>query len=159
MNLDKKRDFLCIIAGYRDKLEEQFFARNPGLRRRFAFDIEIDGYAPNELKDIFMLKVNESGWTTEFKINDNDSQNQIIKKHKTEQNFANFFEQNINYFPHYGGDIETYFLNCKICHSKRVIFMSQSIKKILTKEDFKNGFDKFIGNRKVQTNDYIKMYS
>jgi DNA polymerase III delta prime subunit len=62
---EKKNQFLCIIAGYKDALERNFFAYNEGLRRRFPFTYTIEEYTPNELKDIFLGMLEESNWGLE----------------------------------------------------------------------------------------------
>src|SRR4029078_8344221 len=54
-NLSEKRDFLCIIAGYKDALEKCFFSMNDGLARRFNFRYDIESYTPEELMEIFLL--------------------------------------------------------------------------------------------------------
>ena len=42
---EKKKDFICIIAGYKDALDSSFFAYNEGLRRRFPFRYDIAKYS------------------------------------------------------------------------------------------------------------------
>ncbi|CAH6421852.1 AAA family ATPase [uncultured virus] len=136
-NLTERRDFLCIIAGYADALEKCFFAYNPGLSRRFTFRYDISGYSAEELMDIFLLKVKKGGWNTEF-----DEKNKI--------QLLNFFNQNLEFFPFFGGDIESFFLNCQIVHSKRIIFKELSIRKILTAHDIQEGFNLFVIHRKYK---------
>ena len=135
-NLTERRDFLCIIAGYKDSLDECFFNYNEGLKRRFSFRYNIDKYCSEELKDIFLLKVKNEGWN-------------FNKKKKNLEKLNNFFEENMKYFPHYGGDVETLFLNCKIVHSKRVI-LSSSEKKLLTIKDIKKGFESYLLDRRYK---------
>jgi hypothetical protein len=62
---EKKNQFLCIIAGYKDALERNFFAYNEGLRRRFPFTYTIEEYTPNELKNIFVGMLDNSNWGLE----------------------------------------------------------------------------------------------
>lgn len=131
-NLSEKRDFLCIIAGYKNELEKCFFSMNPGLRRRFTFRYDIAKYTSDELLDIFKLKLKNDGWSLE---NEN-------------KELHDLFKSKSGYMPNYGGDIETLFLNCKIVHGRRVLLLEKTIKKILTVADIKEGFDKFINNRK-----------
>ncbi len=136
LNLTEKRNFICIIAGYKDKIESCFFAYNEGLRRRFTFRYNIDKYSATELMKIFLLKINLEGWQTEFygpKIN-------TLEK---------FFKDNYAKFPHYGGDVETFFLNCKIMHSRRVIFTKKT-KKYIIMNDIINGFKEYISNRGLE---------
>ena len=61
-NLTERRDFLCIIAGYEESLDNCFFNYNEGLKRRFSFRYNITGYSAVELKQIFELKVKKESW-------------------------------------------------------------------------------------------------
>ena len=126
---EKKCNFLCIIAGYKDALDNCFFSYNQGLARRFTFRYNIQKYTAKELKLIFHEMVKKLGWT----INEKD-----IK--------TNFFEDNYSNFKNMAGDMETLLFNCKIAHGKRV-FCKPNEKKILTLEDIKNGFDRFNDGR------------
>jgi hypothetical protein len=142
-NLSERRDFLCIIAGYKEQLDKCFFAYNPGLARRFTFRYDITGYTPSELMDIFNLKVQQEGWHTEYDKN----------------RALDFFTKNKALFPHYGGDIETLFLNCKIIHGKRVLFKDPSVRKIITLNDIEKGFELFVNHRKQKTTPKLSFYS
>ena len=86
---EKKCNFLCIIAGYKDALENCFFAYNQGLSRRFTFRYNIEKYTAKELKLIFHEMVKKLGWT----INEKD-----IK--------TKFFEENYSNFKNMAGDME-----------------------------------------------------
>lgn len=143
-NLTEKKDFLCIVAGYKHELEQCFFAHNPGLNRRFPFRYNIDGYNSDELMQIFLLKVSQDGWTFETNVETNS-----VKRDKLITKLRTFFNSNLAYFPHYGGDIETLFLNCKIFHSKRCLFKDPSLKKILTMHDLIQGFNNFVQYRDI----------
>lgn len=147
-NLTEKKDFLCIIAGYKDALDKCFFNMNEGLTRRFTFRYEIDGYTADELREIFEIKLELDKWKLEFKQNNNEELNKT---------YIEFFKKNKNNFPNYGGDIETLFLKCKIAHSRRVIFESEDKRRILTLEDIENGFKHFMVDRKG-TKKEISMY-
>ena len=149
-NLTERRDFLCIIAGYKDALENCFFNYNPGLKRRFTFKYDIPDYSPCELKDIFNLKIHKENWQTEYKIVESDSPEVVMKKHTIEQQVIQFFAEHMQYFPHYGGDVETFFLNCKIHHSRRVMFLPANEKRVLTYEDMHNGFQSYLDSRQYQ---------
>ena len=140
-NLTERRDFLCIIAGYEDSLNNCFFNYNEGLKRRFSFRYKIKSYSAEELKDIFLIKIKKECWEFEFKK----------KRKKKLEDLTSFFIKNIKYFPNFGGDVETFLLNCKIFHSRRVFLLPEKNKKIITMEDVNNGFDTFIRDR-----DYIK---
>lgn len=143
-NLSERRDFLCIIAGYKDALDRCFFAYNEGLKRRFTFRYDIEGYNSDELMEIFLHKVSKEGWLTEFHVDENQIDQEKMQMLKS------FFNKNMEYFPHFGGDIETLFLNCKIAHGRRVLFKDPSVRKILTIRDIEIAFDIFVSNRRYK---------
>jgi SpoVK/Ycf46/Vps4 family AAA+-type ATPase len=62
-NLSDKRDFLCIISGYKKDLDKCFFNMNEGLKRRFSFKYNINKYDYKQLLEIFKGKVEKEGWT------------------------------------------------------------------------------------------------
>ena len=126
--LDKyKDDFIMIIAGYKNDLEERFFRGNQGLRSRFGLWLEIPKYSASELNLIFKKKIKEYEWKyIESDISDA------------------FFEKNIDYFKNFGRDMENLFSKCKLAHAKRVLFLKPEDKKIITKEDLKKGIEFYI---------------
>ncbi len=142
-NLTEKRDFLCIIAGYKDSLDKCFFSMNDGLKRRFTFRYEIDGYSGDELREIFESKLNSDKWKLDI---------------KDMEKYENFFKKNKDNFPNYGGDIETLFLKCKISHSKRIIFEKEDKRRILNMDDIENGFKTFLTDRKGNTKKELGLY-
>jgi ATPase family protein associated with various cellular activities (AAA) len=129
-NLDQKRDMVCIIAGYKDDLDKCFFATNQGLARRFSFKYDIPGYSAEELKDIFMLKLSRNGW----KVDDNI-------------NIMAFFEKNKKSFPHFGGDIETFFFACRIAHNRHGFLNADREYGVFTQKDLDVAFKAFSHNR------------
>jgi len=133
-NLTERRDFLCIIAGYEDSLESSFFSFNEGLKRRFSFKYVIDKYTGTELMDIFLIKIKKEDWGF-------IGENEELEK---------FFKKNAESFPRFGGDVETLFLKVKIQHSRRVMFKDEDLRKKITMEDIKKGFEKFVSNRKTK---------
>jgi hypothetical protein len=143
-NLSERRDFLCIIAGYKESLEKCFFKYNEGLNRRFTFRYDIEPYSWSELKKIFELKVNKGGFKTDYDIKNNDDPENI--------KVQNLFKQNKDKFPNSGGDMETLFLKAKIIHS-RTITNDALNKYILSYNDIKKGLDAFVDNRKLNDND------
>jgi hypothetical protein len=158
-NLTERRDFLCIIAGYKDALDECFFKYNEGLYRRFSFKYDITGYTAEELMDIFYLKVKKEDWSLEYDLFGNENSKQIDEKTKKQEEVVTFFKKNKSLFPNYGGDIETFFLSCKIYHSRRVLFKDENMRKLLTLHDLENGLNAFVGNRKVNKSiDTLNLY-
>ena len=59
---DHRDDFIVIVAGYSDLMEE-FLDSNPGLRSRFNKLIMFEDYMPDELLDIFKSICTKSGMT------------------------------------------------------------------------------------------------
>lgn len=49
---EERGRLVCVVAGYPDELE-RVFARNPGLRERFALRVGFDDYTVDELEQIF----------------------------------------------------------------------------------------------------------
>ena len=141
INLTEKKNFVCIVAGYVKEIEECFFSYNPGLKRRFQFIYEINEYSNIELQQILRLKVNAFNWNLHDNIDD--------------QWLNDFFKTNKNHFVHFGGDIDTFLLNCKTVHGKRVFGKDPGLRKILTKDDINNGLNKFLESKELKDNDEL----
>jgi len=143
-NLSENSDkFICIIAGYPAEIEKCFFSQNEGLRRRFPFKYTIEKYDSKELAKIFESKVKEIKWD-------------FYKDLKIEQ-VEKFIEENKKHFEHFGGDIENLLLNIKIKHSSRVFGKDPIIRKLITFEDIKLGFEEYKKIKKdKELPDYIK---
>ena len=136
-----KKDFICIIAGYKDDIEHCFFAYNQGLDRRFPYKIKIDKYTPEELKEIFKLKVKKSkGWRL--------SQESIV---------TNDFFEDKEIFKHQGGSIENLWNQIQQSHIQRVAFIGTDLeKKVITKDDLSQGLNllKIIDTKKEEPINY-----
>ena len=126
---ENKNKFICIIAGYKDDLNDCFFSMNKGLNRRFTIRYSIEGYDGKELFKIFKKIVKENKW-------------EISKKATFK-----FFETNKDNFPFYGGDMETLFFNCKLVHGRRIFGKDLNLKKIITDDDIKNAYKIFNENK------------
>ena len=124
---EDKREFVCIIAGYKEDIETRFFKTNPGLRRRFPFKFTINDYSAQQLQDIFCMIVKENRWKIDPSIIDT----QLIKKHR-------------DIFKFNGGDMEVLFTKTKFIHSMRVFSAEKKDKKIITKHDFETALAEFI---------------
>jgi SpoVK/Ycf46/Vps4 family AAA+-type ATPase len=67
MNLtENSHKFICIIIGYKESLERDFFSVNPGLKRRFPWIYTIEKYKADELCTIFNLMCKDFGLTATF---------------------------------------------------------------------------------------------
>jgi stage V sporulation protein K len=128
---DYKDNLMVIIAGYETDLNECFFKYNQGLSSRFTWRFKIDDYNASELYNIFIKKINESGW-----ILDNSNMNVNIK----------WFEKNKGLFKFYGRDIETLFAKTKIAHSRRVFCLDINLKKKLIMTDIDKGLEIYVKN-------------
>jgi hypothetical protein len=138
LNLSERRDLLCIIAGYKDAVDNCFFKYNEGLNRRFPFRYDIGPYKWNELKEIFELKVKKGDFTVYYNTeNESDSENIRIQE---------LFKKNVSNFPNCGGDMETLFLKCKIIHG-RTISTSIESKYVLSYDDISRGIKSVIQSR------------
>jgi SpoVK/Ycf46/Vps4 family AAA+-type ATPase len=129
---EKKTDFICIIAGYKDEIDSCFFAYNSGLERRFPVRFTIEAYNAQEIYLIFKKKVYDIGWSLDINIT------------------MNFFEENFDSFKFFGGDMEILFSRCKRAHSRRVFASKETDKKIINCIDLKRGFDSFKNHRQIK---------
>lgn len=138
--LDKyKDDFILIIAGYKEDLNNRFFKGNQGLRSRFGLWLELDDYSGNELKNIFIKKVQDYDWSVN---------NDIIT--------SSFFENNKQYFKYFGRDVEKLFAKCKIAHAKRVLYCDPEFKKIINIDDLEKGLELYKENYSDDTKEIDK---
>jgi len=120
-----KDNLMVIIAGYENELNSCFFSYNAGLKSRFPWVFKTEKYTPDDLKQIFIKKVNDINW----KINI--------------ENESDFFEQNNDEFQYFGRDMEILLLKTKIAHSRRVFCKPNSIKTIINQEDLEKGLELF----------------
>ena len=129
-------EFICIIAGYKDALEQRFFTLNEGLKRRFNIHYEIDSYKPIECMQIFEKIVKDNDW--DYKGNE-------IKTEK-------LFTEKKESFPNFGGDMLTLFSFCKKSHSNRLLTIKtieelNKSRKTINLTDLKNGYKLFMDNK------------
>jgi SpoVK/Ycf46/Vps4 family AAA+-type ATPase len=127
-----KDDIMIIIAGYEEELNTCFFSYNQGLKSRFPWVFKTDKYLAEDLKQIFTKKVSDIDWTLNAEIN------------------VKFFEDNMEYFPYYGRDMEILLLKTKITHSRRIFCQSNEIKTKLTLIDIEKGLELFKKHIKIE---------
>ena len=138
---DHKDNLMVIIAGYETDLNECFFKYNQGLNSRFTWRLKIDNYNAADLHNIFIKKINDSGWSID---------NSIVN--------VKWFEKNKGLFKFYGRDIETLFAKTKITHSRRVFCLDESAKKRLTIVDIDKGLEIFLKNSSKSEEDMTKKF-
>ena len=128
-----KNDIMVIIAGYEKELNDCFFSFNQGLESRFPWRFKTEDYKADELKLIFKKQVLDSEW----KIDDNDLKDE-------------WFNSKMNYFKHYGRDMETLFSKVKIAHGRRIFCNLECEKKKLTIQDLDKGYESYLENENKQ---------
>jgi SpoVK/Ycf46/Vps4 family AAA+-type ATPase len=128
---DHKHELMVIIAGYENELNDCFFRCNQGLDSRFTWRFKTDEYSAEDLRNIFLKKVKEIGWSTED-----------LKE--------NWFKKNMGYFKFFGRDMETLLAKVKIAHGKRVFCKPENEKKKITLADMENGFKLYLTNENVK---------
>ena len=140
-----KQNLMVIIAGYEDELNNTFFRVNKGLDSRFIWRFYTDSYTHEELNEIFHKKVLEQEWS--------------IQVNKEELN--EWFEKRMEYFPHFGRDMELLLMYTKIAHSRRIYGKPENEIRILTIDDLNEGHELFLINKKKQKNkiDPASMYA
>lgn len=126
-NADK---LICIIAGYKEELNECFFSQNKGLRRRFPWTFTIESFTKEELAQIFINKIN---YTIHYELHEDIDNKFIESKIKNEYFYGN------------AGDIENIISRTKIINA-RVNFCKEE-NYILTKEIINEAFNKFYETR------------
>lgn len=137
------KNFVCIIAGYKESLETSFFGANPGLNRRFPWKYNMEPYKSKELIDIFDYQLKIEKWR--------------FKRPYVRDFLKSKIETNYNYFSDNGGDTLTLIACCKMAHSKRVFGKSRTWKRYLINKDISEGLQLFMNNKKMDKTELSKM--
>lgn len=98
------KEIIVIFAGYKDLLETGPFSVQPGLKRRFMWQFDCQGYTPEQLFRIFKMQLNKKGWG-------------LTDEAETLQIFLN----NHDAFPSFGGDTERAGFFSELEHSRDYI--------------------------------------
>ena len=104
-------EIIVIFAGYKNLLEKGIFTAQPGLKRRFMYHFQCDGYTPEQLFKIFKSQLAKKGWGV---INDSE----VIK----------VFIKEKDAFPFSGGDTERLTHYAKVEHSKEYMKAGEGMK-------------------------------
>jgi SpoVK/Ycf46/Vps4 family AAA+-type ATPase len=126
---EHSHDLICIIAGYKNELEHCFFAKNPGLKRRFPWTFSINEFGVEELINVLKIKINSSEWDYE------DSYDKA----------RSLITQNKQYLTGNGGDIENIIAKAKIINIRKNFLNND---KILTQDDIIESINQFLLTRK-----------
>lgn len=148
---EHKGQITIMLAGYKKDIQENFFAQNEGLDRRFPWKYTLERNKPEELVEIFKLQAKKSGYSvaTETKQRNIRNEKGELTKDKngtplTEDYEAcilkpEFFAREKNMFKYSGGDTQTLFDKCKMVHDKRMFSCIRS-DKIIGQIDLDKGF-------------------
>lgn len=125
---ENKGSFICIIAGYKDALEESFFKYNDGLNRRFTYKFDIEKYSSDDLSTILINKIK-----TEYKMK------------VTENEIKEMIKKEYGKFKNQGGDMESLKHYINVCHNRRVFMIKE--RNVLEKIDILEAITKFIDKK------------
>ena len=123
-------EIIIIFAGYKDLLEAGPFAAQPGLKRRFMWQFECEGYNSEELYDIFKFKLDSKGW----KLDDPVATKKLFEIHQED-------------FPNFGGDVERLVFFTSLEHSRDFIKNDNAVNIDVFKVDhIRKGISKLVEN-------------
>lgn len=131
---EHSHDLICIIAGYKNELEYCFFAKNPGLKRRFPWTFSINEFGVEELMNVLKIKIDSSEWDYE------DSYDKV----------RSLITQNKQYLTGNGGDIENILAKAKIINIRKNFLNND---KTLTQVDILESINQFLLTRKETINE------
>lgn len=119
---EHKGKITVILAGYKEDIQQNFFAQNEGLDRRFPWKYTLEPNKPEELVQIFKLQAKRSGYQVCDTLD------------------PKFFQEHEDKFKYSGGDTQTYFDKCKMIHDKRMFSQIKS-DRLISKYDLELGFE------------------
>ena len=129
---EHREQFMMIIAGYENELENTFFKINSGMKSRFMWKFDIEPYSIEELMKIFFKFVEDNTWSYSSDID------------------LKWFSQKKDSFQYNGRDMELLFSYVKVSHAQRIFGKDPKHKKIITIEDMDHGFEIFQENKKIK---------
>lgn len=146
----RPKEIIVIFAGYKDLLAAGPFSVQPGLKRRFMWQFDCEGYSYDQLFEIFKMQLKKKGWG-------------LTDDAKT----LELFEENVDAFPAYGGDTERAGFFAELEHSRDYIGNENNMKmNLLEPRHILNGINKLRENNiqdEVETSNpmanMMKMFS
>lgn len=128
-------EIILIFAGYKDLMETGIFSFQPGLRRRFMWQFDCNGYTPDQMFEIFKMQLTKKGWG-------------LTDETRTRV----FFRQNKDDFPAFGGDTERLTFFAELEHSRDFIANEKGMTiNLLTPDHVRRGILKLRENN-IQSN-------
>lgn len=119
---------IIIIAGYETDLNEHFFQKNAGLRRRFNWTFNIKKYSAEDLYKIFKKQLKEHGW-------------------KLRDDCLEIFKKNHDKFTNSGGDTNNVAFKTKLEYSRRT-WKTKDRNKTIVYADVEKAIEKHFKNVK-----------
>lgn len=98
------KEIIVIFAGYKDLMETGIFSFQPGLRRRFMWQFDCNGYTEDQMFEIFKMQLYKKGWG----LTDEENTKAIFRQYK-------------DAFPAFGGDTERLTFFSELEHSRDFI--------------------------------------
>jgi hypothetical protein len=124
------KEIIVIFAGYKDLMETGIFSFQPGLRRRFMWQFDCNGYTPDQMYDIFKMQLRKKGWG----LTDDDGTKAL-------------FRQYPECFPAFGGDTERLAFFSELEHSRDFIGNEKGMSiNLLAPDHVRRGILKLIEN-------------
>lgn len=124
------KEIIVIFAGYKDLMETGIFSVQPGLRRRFMWQFDCNGYNLDQMFDIFKLQLTKKGWS----LSDETASKAL-------------FQEFPQAFPAFGGDTERLTFFSELEHSREYIDPDTHIEvNKLTPEHIRRGLAKLQEN-------------
>jgi hypothetical protein len=124
------KEIIVIFAGYKDLMETGIFSFQPGLRRRFMWQFDCNGYTEDQLFEIFKMQLNKKGWG----LTDEAGTRILFRNHK-------------DVFPAYGGDTERLTFFSELEHSRDFISNEKGMSiNLLTPDHIRRGMIKLREN-------------
>jgi len=90
---------IVIFAGYKELMDEGIFKRQPGLKSRCSWHIDIKGYTGEDLAKIFTHQLIAHEWSVHESVD-----------------LAKFFDKHLKDFPDFGRNTSKFLFYCKLYH-------------------------------------------
>lgn len=124
---EHKGRITIILAGYKKDIQQNFFAQNEGLDRRFPWKYTLEQSKAEDLVQILRLQASKAGYT--IGSSETDLSHYALS----------LFQKDKDMFKNGGGDTQTLFDKCKMVHDKRM-FSCLRPDKIISKIDLEKGY-------------------
>ena len=114
---ENPNSILVIMAGYKNLINENLFSTQPGLRSRFMWHFECNGYNAKELYQIFLVMLKKEKW-------------KIVKRDR--EDIYQLIKTNIKNFKAHARDIQRLFFFSQLEYSDAYVMNNSLPKKELS---------------------------